>query len=809
MGSLLQDVRYALRSFGGRPGFAAVVVLTLAIGIGLNASVFTVVDAALLRALPYAEPDRLVHLWQVEENQERTRFSFAWQTLRELQAEPGVFASVAGYAVTPVAWTGRPEAEELPALRVSSNFFDVLGVRPALGRTFLPGEDELGGPRAVILTDAFWRTRLGGDPDIVGKSLSFAGEPTTVVGILAPGFPFSPARDARVFIAAQPGGDEATRRSLNWIRPIARLRDGVTLDQARKHLAAFGDALRERFPGPLGGVLTDVSPLRDELVGRVEPVLVLLFVCVSLVLLVACVNVANLLLARGTARQKEMSVRVALGAGRGRLVRQLLTESLLLSLTGGGLGLLAARLSLPLLLAGIPSRDRAGMPFLERLQVDSRVLGYGSAIVVLITVLFGLLPALRASRPDVHATLKDAAPSDGARSARHGVRDVLVCLEVALAVMLLGSAGLMGKSLVRILSTDPGFRPEGLLGIELSPTDQRLPQPAELVAARAQLRQRLEAVPGVSGAASVSRLPGTGSQGAQSFVRLDQPPPSGAEPVATYREVSPGYFRTLGVALLGGRDFGPEDTVTSMPVVIVNRALQRRYFPGEDAVGKTIRPVYSKTGAALTIVGVVTDQTLGGLDETPPAILYYPDTQSMSPRYAIVVRTSRGGIGPELREAIREAEPALVVGPARPLDGLLQEAPTMFLRRYPVFLLGVFAAVALLLASIGIFGVVSFGVAQRTREFGIRMAMGAIRQDIVRLVLRRTSPPVLIGAAAGLAGSVALATAFRGLLFGVASADPTVLVGVALVLGGVAVVSALLPALRAARVDPAVSLRSL
>jgi len=809
MAAFLQDLRYALRSFGGRPAFATVAVLTLALGIGLNASVFTVVDAALLRALPYAEPDRLVHLWQVEENQERTRFSFAWQTLRELQAEPGGFASVAGYAATPVVWTGRAVAEEIPALRVTSNFFDVLGVRPTLGRTFLPGEDELGGPGAVILTDAFWRSRLGGDPGIVGRTLDFSGEPTTVVGILAPGFPFAPARDARVIIAAQPRGDEATRRGFNWIRPIARLRDGVTLTEARKRLTAFEDALRTRFPVELGGVLTDVAPLRDELVGQVEPVLFLLFVCASLVLLVACVNVANLLLARGTSRQKEMSIRVALGAARGRLVRQLLTESLLLSLAGGTLGLLAAHLSLPLLLAGIPARDRAGMPFLEHLDVDGRVLGYGAAMIVVTTALFGILPALRASRPDVHSTLKDVTSAERTAGTRHGVRELLVCLEVALALMLLCSAGLMGKSLMRVLTVDPGFRPEGLLGIELAPTQQRVLEPAETIAARAQLRERLEGVPGVTGVATVSRLPGTGSQGAHSFVRMDRPPPSGAEPVATAREVSPGYFRTLGLSLLAGRDFGPEDRPGSTPVVVVNRALQQRYFPGEDPLGKTIRLVAAKSQPVFTIVGVVANQTLGGLDEEPPAVLYYPDTQSMSARFAAVVRTSRPGIGPELRQAIGEAAPTLVVGPERPLDDLLQEAPTMFLRRYPVFLLGVFAAVALLLACIGIFGVVSFGVVQRTREFGIRMAMGALRRDIVRLVLRRTSPPVLVGAGVGLVGSVALATVFRGLLFGVSRADPAVLAGVAAILIGVAVLSALLPALRAARVDPAVSLRGL
>ncbi len=447
------------------------------------------------------------------------------------------------------------------------------------------------------------------------------------------------------------------------------------------------------------------------------------------------------------------------------------------------------------------------MPFLERLDVDGRVLTYSAAVVVLTTFLFGLLPALRASQPEVQAALKDAAPATSG-SLRHRARDVLVAVEIALAVMLLGSAGLMGKSLLHVLATDPGYRPEGVVGLELSVAQPGPAQaPDAIIALRARLQEAVDAIPGLSSTARVSRMPGTGNAFSHSFVRPDRPRPTGPEPDAYVREVSPGYFRALGIAVLGGRDAGPEDTRSSARVVVINRALQQRYFPDEDAIGKTIRLVSSD--APLTIIGVVGDQTLGGLDEPRPPILYYPDTQSVSARWTLLVRSSRPGVAEELRRALREAAPGLVVGPARPLDGVLQQAPSMFLRRYPVFLLGVFAAVALVLACVGIFGVVSFGVVQRTREFGVRMAVGAARADIVRLVLRGSGAPVLAGAAAGLAGSVALASVFRGLLFGVGSSDPLVLGGVVVVLTAVAVVSALLPALRAARVDPGVALRSL
>jgi len=808
MTALLQDLRDAVRHLRSRPGFATVVVLTLSMGIGLNAAVFTAVDAALLRSLPYAEPDRLVHVWQVHDSHDQPRFELAWQTLRELQADPSIFGAVAGYSRSPVIWDDGGERTQLPALQVSANFFDVLGVRPQLGRTFLPGEDVAGGLRAVVLTDAFWRTRMGADPGVVGRTLALRDAPYTIVGVLPPSFPFAPGDGARVVLAVQPQDDLLNRRSLSWVNTIARLRDGTTRSQTQPRLSAFAAALRERFPDEFQGVSMEIVPLRDVLVGKVEPVLVLLFACVSLVLLVACANVANLLLARARSREQEMAVRAALGAGRGRLVQQLLTESLVLSTIGGLLGLLCARLSLPLLLAGIPSREQAAMPFLEHLDVDGRVLLYGGGLILLTTLLFGLLPAVRASRPDLHDALKDGSGTAGGAPQRHGLRGALVTLEVALAVMLLGSAGLMGKSLLRVLSVDPGFRPEGALGVTVVAPRALSTRDDALMAMDARMLEAVSAVPGVTAATRVDVLPGTSNGGTQRFLRTDRPPPPGAQPEATVRTVESSYFRVLGIPLLAGRAFGPEDTPKSTQVVIVNRALQRRFFPGEDVIGKRIHPTYSADAPALTIVGVVADQTFGARDEPVPAILYYADTQNPGDPVSLVFRSSRAGVGTDVRRAIQAAVPEVTVLPVRSLTEVLDQAPSMFLRRYPVFLLGVFAAFALVLAAVGIFGVVSYAVVERTREFGVRMAVGADRRDIVRLVLRRNLPPVLAGAAAGVLGSVLLALVFRRLLFGVSALDPAVLAGVVAVLVLVAVGSALLPALRASRVDPSTALRA-
>jgi len=808
MSALLQDLRDAGRHLRTRPGFAAVVVLTLSMGIGLNAAVFTAVDAALLRSLPYTEPERLVHLWSAHDNHDMPRFELAWPTLRELQENDSLFSRVGGYNGSPVIWNDGAERTRLPALRVSANFFDVLGVRPQLGRTFLPGEDINGGPRAVVLTDAFWRTRMGGDPGVLGRTLMLDDHPYTVVGVLPPSFPFAPGADARVVLAVQPSDDMQNRRSFHWINGIARLRDGTNLRQTQQRLTAYADDLRRRFPTEMQGVSMEVVPLRDVLVGKVEPVLVLLFACVTLVLLVACANVANLLLARARTREREMAVRAALGAGRPRLLRQLLTESLVLAALGGLLGLLAARLSLPLLLAGIPSREQAGMPFLEHLDVDARVLLYGGGLIVLTTLLFGLLPALRASRPDLHDVLKESGTAGGADTRRHALRGILVAVEVALAVMLLGSAGLMGKSLLRVLSTDPGYRPEGALGVTVVAPDALVEKDEAAIALQARMLEALEAIPGVSAVTRVSRLPGTGNGNTQRFLVEGRPPPTGAQPEAAYRLVGPGYFQILGMPVLAGRAPGSEDVQGGMPVVVVNRALQRRYFPGEDVIGKQIRPTYSPTAPVLTIVGLVGDQTFGALDEAAPAILYYADSQFPENPVSFVLRSSRKGIEGEVRRALLGVLPEATVLPVRTLTDVLNQAPSMFLRRYPVFLLGVFAAFALVLAAVGIFGVVSYGVIERTREFGVRMAVGAERRDIVRLVLRRNLPPILAGAAAGVLGAVVLALVFRGLLFGVTAADPMVLAGVVAVLGIVALLSAILPALRAARVDPATALRT-
>jgi putative ABC transport system permease protein len=808
MEALLQDLRYALRSLRGRPAFAAVAVLTLSVGIGLNAAVFTAIDAALLRSLPYAEPERLVHLWQSHPTVDHARFEAAWPTFREWQEDRAVFSGVAGYNRALATWDNGGELEQLRTLQVSSNFLQLLGVRPLLGRELAPGEDDASAAPVALVTDGFWRNRLGGRPDILGTTLRLDDEPVTIVGVLPADFSWAPGNDPQLLRAVQPKEGRLSRRNLYWIRPVARLRDGVTLEQAQAWMGQVASTLEERFPGANRATSVLVTPLREELLGAVRPTLVLLFACVGLVLLVACVNVANLLLARATTREREMAVRGALGAGRRRLVQQLLTESLVLSAVGGALGIVVARITLPLLRLGIPAEQRNTLPFLEHLVIDGRVLAYGLTLIILTALLFGLLPALRGSKADLHATLKEgAAPGAGLRG--QSLRDGLVMLEVALAVVLLGSAGLMGKSLNRILSVDPGFHPEGALGVEVVLPGGNAIDDARAIALTPQLVEAVGAVPGVHGAAAVNRLPGRGGGGTLRFLRTDQPPPEGLQPEATYRDVDPSYFAILGLPLLGGRSFERGDVATTTPVALVNRTLQRRFFPNEDPVGKQIKLTYRPDAPTLTIVGVVGDEQIDSLDAPTRSILYRSMTQDAVGALGLVVRTARTDAGADIRRALLSVSPGLTVLPIRSLSSIFDQAPQMFVRRFPAFVLMVFAASALLLACVGIFGVVSYAVEERTHEFGIRLAVGADREDIVKLVLRRTLPALLGGMAAGLLGAVALAMVFRGLLFGVEVFDPAVLGSVAGVLLAVGILAAWLPARRAGKVDPMQSMRAI
>ncbi|MCE9669745.1 ABC transporter permease [Myxococcus stipitatus] len=816
MTDFLQELRHALRMLTKHPAFTAIAVATLALGIAANTAIFSVVNAVLLSPLPFPDQDRLVMAWTRLPASPRWTVSPA--NFLDWRRQDDVFESMAAIAPLSVNLTGDGTPERLRAASVSSNFFQVLGVAPALGTVFQgPGEDT--GPRQVaVLSHGLWKTRFAEDPHVVGRQVRLDGRSYEVLGVMPERFRIpalvpagaSPTDAPQLWVPAplhdipQLGPDATVdlsqSRGTSYLRVLGRLKPGVSLERATQVMSALADTLTQLHPETNQDSGITLVPLREQLLGDVRPVLFILLGAVGLVLAIACANVANLFLVRAAARRPEMAVRAALGAGRWRLARQLLTESVLLSLIAGALGLLLAAWGLDAMLGLVPPE----VPRLEEVGVDGRVLAFTVCMTLGTGVLFGLLPALQASTPDLNGVLRQSG--GGRLVGGHRSRDALVVGEVALAVVLLISAGLLVRSLWRLQDVEPGFQEEGVLTWSMSLPPERYPDEARQAAFFQQVVERVSQVPGVQGAGAISDLPMGGANIWLSLEVEGRPVPVSERPSVGFQAITPGYLRTLGIPLLQGRDVATTDTAKSEPVVLLNQTAARQHFPGQDAVGQRLR-LGGEATPMLTVVGVVGDVKYDGPAKEARPEAYVATLQRTFFFTSFVARTQGdpAAVIPSVRAAVGELDRELPLADVRTMAQRLAESTAR--PRFMSFVVALFAGMSLLLAGVGLSGVMAYAVRQRTREMGIRMALGAQPSDVLRLVLGHGMRLALLGVGLGLVGAFALTRVMASLLYGVSTTDPLVFGALAALVTLVALLATWLPAHRATRVDPQIALR--
>jgi putative ABC transport system permease protein len=805
MDTLRQDLAYALRRLRQAPGFTSVAVATLALGIGANGAIFSVVNAVLLRPLPFEEADRLVRVSQIWKGASTDVYSP--QNFLDVEAAARSFESLAVFDRSGITLTGRGQPSRLEGTEVSATFFDTLRVRPAYGRTFTAGENEPGHNKVAVLGHALWRARFAADPAVVGQTVQLNREPYTIVGVAPAGFAF-PDR-TEVWTAMEYDKRFRTQSRGAWyLGVIGRLEPGVTLDHARQEVATIHARLARVYPDADEGVGGTVASLQESMVGDSRRALLVLLGAVGLVLLIACVNVANLLLARMAARESELAVRTALGASRLRLMRQLLTESLTLSVLGGAAGILLAAFSLDTLLALQPQ----GVPRLAEVSVDRAVVAFAAALAVFTGLLFGVFPALQMARRPTAERLREG--SRGVLSGRgHRMRSGLVIGQMALAMMLLAGAGLLLRSFTQLRGVDPGFRSENVLTFRLSLPASAYEDDAARLAFHDRLMTRLGALPGVRTAAGIMGVPLGGIRFNLSFEVKGHPPlPSAQQPSMEIRVVTPEYFRAMGIPVLRGRAFEARDGAGGPQVALISEAAARRHFPGDDPLGQFITLGWGrgegKPKVGGEVVGIVGDVKDRGLAQEKAPEMYVPYAQVPTDTMDIVLRThvAPRSLVPSVERIVRELDPELPVARVATLDEVV--ARSISEPRFYMVLLGAFAAMAVFLAALGIFGVLSYSVVQRSREIGIRVALGAHPRDVLRMVLGHAASLALVGVLAGLVGAVALSRAIGSLLFELSPTDPLTLGSMAVLLASVALLASYLPARRATRVDPLIALRS-
>ncbi|MBO0863071.1 MAG: ABC transporter permease, partial [Chloracidobacterium sp.] len=780
------------------------------LGIGANTAIFSVVNAVLLQSLPYRNPDRLV----AASYYRGVAGDYAWvEDFKVWRDQAKAFEQIAAYRTDDADLTGNGEPERLTAGTVSASLFATLGVAPALGRDFTPDDDTDGAAPVVILSDGLWRRRFGADPQVIGKAITLRGLSLTIIGIMPPRFRFPGETELWAPLMPILNRQLSQQPFMGRLNVLARLKPWVTPEGAKAEMSVILEQQRHDSPRPYSIVQeVRVVKLSEKFIGDVRKPLLVMFGAVAFVLLIACANVANLLLARSTARQKEMAIRAAVGAGRLRLAQQLLTESLLLSTGGGVAGLLAAKWGVKLLVAMSPS----GIARINESGVDGRVFGFTCAVVALTGLIAGLIPALHASKTDVNETLKAQSTAGGARSRRDGMRRALPALmiaELAMALVLLVGAGLMTKSFIRLLDVPKGFNPDGLLTLLLRPTYNKYPQGSpQRIAYFREALARVRALPGVESACLTSFLPLTGPT-VRMFLQIEGRPPFELEkaPIVEGNHISPEYFRTMGIPIRAGRTFSAQDGAESTKVVIINETLARRFFPNENPIGRRLFSAPNQR----TIVGVVSDTHHLGLDQDIRPEVYLPYVQHPDEMMSLrlVVRAASGQNNPTglagLAIAIRKQSQA--IEPNEPISQVVTMnehlSDSIAQRRFQMILLGVFAVAALVIASVGIYGVISYAVSQRTQEIGIRMALGAQAGDVLRMVIWRGISLALAGVMLGVAAALTLTRIMRSLLFEVSATDPATFALIALLLISVAFIASYIPARRATKVDPLIALR--
>ena len=796
MEQLIQDVRYGLRGFIRQPAFALTAILALALGIGANTAVFSVVDGVLLKPLPFPHPEQLVY---VHDTYPAVTFaSVSFPKLVALREQNHTLVALGGHSWVGLTLTGSGEPEQVPSSRVTAELFKALAVQPLHGRWFTADEDRPSGPPAIILGYALWQRRFGGDPRVVGQAIPVDGGTRTVVGVMPPGFTYPGTTQAWVPLALS----AAVANGENFMRLVGRLRDGVSLEQAQQDLAAVSDAYNKQ-----NGLLRAVKVwrLHDIMVTTNRRLLLVLQGAVAFVLLVACANVANLLLARSVTRRRELAIRAAIGAQRARIVRQLLTESVMLSGIAAIVGVLLASWLLRLFLSMAP----AGFPRLDAVGIDRGVLLFTLAVAMVTGLVFGVAPARQGFKANPNDSLRDTGARGATAGSTRGASRALVIAEVALALVLVIGAGLMVKSLLRLQGEDTGFRPAGLLTFDLNLPQARYSnnEPREFYR---RLLDEIRAIPGVESAAAINYVPLTTFGYNGPFSVVGQPPfdPRKA-PVTEYRFTTPGYFATMGIALRRGQDFTERNNETDRPVVIVNESLATQYFGGADPIGTRIRIDVDASGVQREVIGVVADVRDWQVGTAPVPEVFIPHAQVPLNGMGMAVRI--GGMRPDLilpsiRQRLAQLDPEVAIVRPRTMDSVVQSSTGG--TRMTSILTGLFALVAALLASVGIFSLIAISVAQRTREIGIRVALGADRGTVMRMVIGEGLTLAAAGIGCGLAGSVFLTRALESLLYEVSPTDPTVLAATCVGVLLVAAVASLVPALRALRVDPMIALRA-